>query len=274
MRPQALLARKLSLYARELAFAARIPASLPQRARFMSQTMAFHWRNWRGITRPSGARLQIPLRLAGKRHTVTVRPGAGDLAVLYEIFTRNAYAVGPEVLDPAGVRAIVDAGAHIGMASLYFADRYLNARILSIEPNPENFALLKANTAGEPRITPVQACLTGLPDQQVFIATSGLAWSFQKNAAGHGEKVPGYSMDQLCAAHGIAAIDLLKLDIEGGEEDVLAHPQFLSLVRVIVAELHGAYTLARFNADLSASGFKAAILETADEPDLVLAVRA
>ena len=157
MRPQALLARKLSLYARELAFAARIPASLPQRARFMSQTMAFHWRNWRGITRPSGARLQIPLRLAGKRHTVTVRPGAGDLAVLYEIFTRNAYAVGPEVLDPAGVRAIVDAGAHIGMASLYFADRYLNARILSIEPNPENFALLKANTAGEPRLTLVAA---------------------------------------------------------------------------------------------------------------------
>lgn len=272
MRPQALI-RKLDLYARELAFAARLPASMTERARFMSQTLAFHWRNWRNISGLGGARLQVPLRIAGKRQHVTLRPAAGDLAVLYEIFTRNAYAVAPEVLDPSRVQVIVDAGAHIGMASLYFADRYRDARILSIEPNPENFALLKANTAGEPRITPVEACLTGLPDQQVFIATAGLAWSFQKNAAGQGEKVPGYSMDQLCAAHGISQIDLLKLDIEGGEEDVLAHPQFLSYVRVIVAELHGAYTLARFNADLAHSGFKAATLETADEPDLVLAVR-
>lgn len=264
---------KLGLYGRELRFAASLPGSLGVRARLMAHTLAFHWRNFRGQDGPRGATLSVPLSIAGKRVEVTLRPAAGDLAIVYEIFTRNAYALDHHLLDPAHVEVIVDAGAHVGLASLYLADRYRRARIFSIEPNPENFALLKHNTTGEPRITPINACLTGLPDQQVFISTGGMGWSFQRNDAGRGVMVPGFSIGQLAEVHGFRNIDLLKLDIEGGEEDVLAHGDFLSMVRMIVAELHGTYDLRRFNADVSRYGFEGRVLENADEPGMVLAAR-
>ena len=77
--------------------------------------------------------------------TLTLRPFAGDLFVLYEVLAFNAYHIAPSLLPTDNVRVIVDCGANIGITSLFLAARYPGATILSVEPHPENFALLKAN---------------------------------------------------------------------------------------------------------------------------------
>jgi FkbM family methyltransferase len=61
---------------------------------------------------------------------------------------------------PDNVRVVVDCGANIGITSLFLAARYPRAKILSIEPHPGNFALLKANVETVPRLLPIRACVT------------------------------------------------------------------------------------------------------------------
>ncbi len=264
---------KLSDYAEEVRFAARAPTSIRQRMSLMRETLAFHYRNWRKAEIDSGPRLKLDLDIGTYRATVTLRPQDGDLSILYEIFAREGYKVSADLLPPDSVRTIVDAGANIGFASLYLAAKYLNAKIYSIEPNPENFALLTQNTARERRIEPIQACLTAAPEEQVFISTTGRGSHFQMNTRGQGVSVGGICIDQLCRERDIGRIDFLKIDVEGAEKQIFANASFLNKVGVIIAELHGDYTLEGFNADLSPWGFKAHVSEFARDPQIVIAAR-
>ena len=105
-----------------------------------------------------------------------MRPYAGDIFVLYEVLASETYKVPDGVFDPATVRTIVDCGANIGMTALYLAGRHRNAQIISIEPDPVNFALLQHNTRSEPRIVPVQAALVGGASRPVVLSQDRPAW--------------------------------------------------------------------------------------------------
>ena len=61
------------------------------------------------------------------------------------------------------MRVIFDGGANVGITALYFAWRYPNARIFCIEPDNQNFELLKRDTAAEPRIVAIRGALVGAP---------------------------------------------------------------------------------------------------------------
>lgn len=267
------LARKISLYVAEMKFSARVPTSIGDKLRLFRSTVDFHYRNWRKLPIDPNPRLRLALNLDGYNSSITLRPRDADLGIFHEVLARHAYDVPHEILPPNSVRTIVDAGANIGLTSLYLAGRYRQATVFSVEPNPDNFALLEENAANEDRIVPIKACLTAEPDQKVYITTAGRASNFKMNTAGNGELVRGMSIAQLCAEHEIEHIDLLKMDIEGAEIPIFKDGSFLPKVGVIVAELHGWYDLARFNADLARWGFRAWISEKANDPHVVVAAR-
>lgn len=58
-----------------------------------------------------------------------------------EIFVRSCYAFKP----PQPKLTIIDAGGNIGLASLWFARAFPEARITTIEPDPNTFAMLATN---------------------------------------------------------------------------------------------------------------------------------
>jgi FkbM family methyltransferase len=262
---------KLFHYAGELNFAARAPTSLEQSLRLIRYTFSFHYRNWRKEPVDPAPRLSLGLNFSGYSMSLSLRPFDGDISIFYEVFARNSYKISDVLLPPENVRAIVDVGANIGFASLYLASRYPRAFIYSVEPNPDNYALLQANTANEPRIVPIPACITPLPHQQMFIETTGKAFHFRTNAVGLGAPVRGMSLDELCEEHSIGKIDLLKIDAEGAEREIFADGAFLPRVGVIVAELHGDYGLAQFQADICPWGFAARMSEYTPEPNIVVA---
>jgi hypothetical protein len=172
------LTNKARLYAHEIRFAHKAVRNQQQFRTLVLHTLAFHWQNARRSSASPRQPFDVTLTLEGRPNapyhaTVRLRPGAGDLAIFYEVLARGAYRLQPGLVDADAPLTIVDAGANIGMTSLYFASRYSQARIFAIEPNPENYAALKLNTASEPRITVLQACVTPLPRQTVFIETSG-----------------------------------------------------------------------------------------------------
>lgn len=266
------LSDKARFYAEEALFAVRASRSLAGFRELMAETARFHWSNLRRTTTAPKA-FRYDFRFGGTPVSMTLRSHTGDITIFYEVFCREAYRLDRDRIDPAKVTAIVDAGANIGTSSLYFATRYPDARVIAVEPNPDNFAMLVANTAAEPRITPVQACITGLPGQEVFIGTSGPGWGHQMNTTGEGVKVRGMSLAELMGERRLDRIDLLKIDIEGAEREVFANPDFLERTGVIIAEIHPPYDLAGFNRDLAAHGLSAVESPYARDPMVVIATR-
>src|SRR5262245_52396786 len=96
---------------------------------------------------------EIKVRLSGR--DVFMRGHSSDPACFDKVFLTEEYKL-PFDTSPM---AIVDAGANIGMATLYFAKTYPHAHILAIEPAPENFRILEKNCARLANVTLLQAAL-------------------------------------------------------------------------------------------------------------------
>ena len=95
------------------------------------------------------------VKLPRVKTAVNVRCATSDIVVLEDTFLRGHYGFSLE--DEPEV--IVDAGAHIGLVTVLFANLYPNYRIISIEPDLNNFKLLCANTEGYGNVMKVNAAL-------------------------------------------------------------------------------------------------------------------
>lgn len=186
------------------------------------------------LRRPLPVRVRVP----GTDRGVTLRLRTSDLWTFDEIFGRREY----EVPLPPDTRTIIDAGANIGLASVYFAMRFPQARILALEPEPENFHWLCRNVAPFRGVVPVRAALWS-EDTSLALSDPGRgAWAFQVGARTSERPnalVEGRTLPTLLREHGMEGVDVLKVDIEGAEAEVFAASgAWIEAVRSIVIELH------------------------------------
>jgi FkbM family methyltransferase len=252
------IVEKLSGYWHEMVFGWRATRTWADEYALMLNTIQFHIRNGFGCACNSRSTVTIDVWIDRDRPTtLTLRPFAGDLFVLYEVLAFEAYHIASSLLPTDTVRVIVDCGANIGVTSLFLAARYPRARILSVEPHPENFALLKTNVETIPRIMPIHACVTGTSQNVVRFTADQAAWGNRIATDSHGMLVPGITIEELCEQNGIETIDLLKLDIEGAEAQVLENGTFLARTEHIIVELHGDYGLQCFSRDIAPYGLVA-----------------
>jgi FkbM family methyltransferase len=176
----------------------------------------------------------VPLQSS---HPVYLRIDTSDFCAYRDVLIFKSKSYDPGIPD-FSLSTIVDAGAHIGMASILFALRYPTARIIAVEPEPSNFAALLRNTAPYKAITPIQAALWK-EDGEVTLGASDAhpkgAFQVIKNGR---QRVRAITMDTLMRETGIASIDLLKVDIEGAEIEVFESCPWIGNVRVIAIELH------------------------------------
>jgi FkbM family methyltransferase len=231
---------------RELVYALGQTASVGDTVRLLALTAVFHLRNRKIIPDAPPKPMSVNVMFGAVPRTVELRSGrAGDLFILYEVLAFGAYRIAPELVAPAEIHTIVDCGANIGITALYFAHIYPKARILSIEANPHNFALLTQNTKAVSRIEPIHACIVPTPRPSVRFSIEGPAWGGHIVEQG-GIEVPAVTLDEIIASHGLSRVDLLKVDIEGAEEAVFSSGAYLGRVQHVIAELHGGYSYATF----------------------------
>jgi FkbM family methyltransferase len=136
---------------------------------------------------------------------------------------------------------IVDAGANIGLATLYFAWKYPQAQIAAIEPEPSNLELLRRNCADLPSVRIFPAALwSGRSD--LFIADpNSEKWNFSvTESRSAGPTVPAVTVGDILRECRFEHIDILKLDIEGAEKELFraGWQEWLPKVRMIMIELH------------------------------------
>jgi FkbM family methyltransferase len=142
---------------------------------------------------------------------------------------------------------VVDIGAHIGVVSIYLAKRYPDVRILAYEAIPRVFELLSANLRRNRvhNVTAFNLAVTGdgrdLELESHLNSNTGgsSAYASAGRLPGHDRvTVASVTLDQILEQHGIERCPLLKIDIEGGEYDVLYNAKLLSRVANIRGEFH------------------------------------
>jgi FkbM family methyltransferase len=192
----------------------------------------------RAFNRPVVVTVSVP----HLRHPIHLRLRSSDVTVFRSIILDQEYEW-PLAKSP---RIIVDAGANIGLTSVFYANKYPGAKIFAIEPEPSNYNMLLKNTAKYQNIKPIQAALWN-NNEHVHIIDGGIGgWSYQVEKASDGPantKSRGLAIaltiDKLMSDFHIGQLDLLKVDIEGSEKEVFENSAaWIDRVGVIVIELH------------------------------------
>lgn len=122
------------------------------------------------------------------------------------------------------VATILDVGANEGRTALSFARAFREAQVHAFEPVPATFSILEERTADEPRIRCSGVAL-GPRDGEVTIALA--AKSGQNSLLNVAKPGPGTVTvplvrgDAWAADHGVAHVDVLKVDAEGYDLEVL-----------------------------------------------------
>jgi FkbM family methyltransferase len=190
---------------------------------------------------------------------VWCRPLTSDRMAFAQIFIDRGYPV-PARLEP---RLIVDCGANVGYASLFFLGRSKTARVVAIEPDDRNYALLARNLRafGDRAETIHGAVWRREAGLRVLKGCyrDGLEWATQVRECVDGEspELIGTTIQEILARSDEPFIDILKIDIEGAEAEMFAGVvAWIDRVRVLMIELHDAEASRAFHRALWGRPFR------------------
>ncbi len=171
---------------------------------------------------------------------VSIRLPSSDVLTFWQVFVDQEYAI--SVRRPP--RTIIDAGANIGLASIYFATRFPEARIVAIEPEKSNFEMLCRNVKPYRNIVPVCAAIWN-ENKRISLVDPGLGHSgfmtFDRADEGAGqplELIDAVTIARIMDDHGLEHVDILKMDVEGAESEVFEDPFWIGRVDSLIVELH------------------------------------
>jgi FkbM family methyltransferase len=181
-----------------------------------------------------------------------LRAGSSDSRVIGQIFIDQAYDLRSlarfdelkaflERIRACGKRPlIIDAGANIGIASLYFAAQCPDALIVAIEPEPKNFALLRENVKGLP-VVPIESALSSGGENVKVIDPDMGCWGFRTESTSDSEfDVQSVTIPEIFTEHRDHCVPfVVKIDIEGFEDNVFSkNTRWIDDVPILIVELH------------------------------------
>jgi FkbM family methyltransferase len=223
-----------------MAFLARLQKNMEDVLAFGPQ---FLWRYTPLLTGGKAATVRIP-----NVGNVRLRIGESDVEVVRQIFRQKEYFIHndqlrarivgryDEILKLGKVPTIVDAGANIGIATLWFRHTYPAAHVLAIEPEAANFKMLQENVGQISGVSLLQAAI-GADSGFVTIQNEGLAWAARTHRSEQG--IPVISMTDAFTRVKDVAPFIVKIDIEGFESDLFSrNTEWLNEVFAIFIEPH------------------------------------
>ena len=188
------------------------------------ETAPFHLlaklpRHLPGVTEFDGIKLVFP-------------DGPAAFSAHQEIFSKRMYEI-----PPMDAPRIIDGGANIGLAAIFFSKRYPGARISCFEADPDVAVYLRKNmaAAGAEAVEVIEAALWSEDGSLTFSGEGSDAGRVGEGGAGVTKQVRAVRLSPYLKER----IDLLKLDIEGAEMAVLRECRgALGQVQRIFVEYH------------------------------------
>jgi FkbM family methyltransferase len=204
------------------------------RSRLVERPWLFAAREWRG-SNPAVYRV----RENGMRVLIAHR--TPDVHALDQAFYRHAHDPPPAALAALeGLRhpiRALDVGANVGMWGLWLHGRFAVAHITGLEPDPENAARHRRQIQLN--------CLEHsweVVEKAATVSDGPVTFAIGAGANGHIVSAAGEDtadVDGIDLFSMLDDVDLLKLDIEGGEWPILADRRFTGIdVPVVMIEFH------------------------------------
>lgn len=135
---------------------------------------------------------------------------------------------------------IIDAGANIGLAALYFQRAFPGSRIISIEPESSNFELLQLNTSKYSNIERYQKGLWNKKCALKITETNEGNWGFMvEETTDKTDVIDAIAVSDLLEDHPTPVIDIFKIDIEGSEKELFeSNADWIPMAKKIIVEVH------------------------------------
>jgi FkbM family methyltransferase len=208
--------------------------------------------------------------------TVYLRNRHTDAQTFRQIFTRKQYWIPDshgqrvhraydEIRAAGRTPLIVDAGANVGAASIWFALQFPEARVIAIEPEPGNAEMCRKNVAKASNVEVIEGAIGATSGYVTLSPPETPSWAFQTKReveAPTRGAVPILTIPELLASTPDQDLLIAKVDIEGFEADLFStNTDWLDSTKVLMIELHdwllpGAHTSNSFQKAALGRGFE------------------
>lgn len=161
---------------------------------------------------------------------VHLRPTRADHAIFFQCLVKCQYDVSSfpqsialdafyqKQLSEGIIPLILDCGGNVGLATLWLARRYPAARVIVIEPDDNNLALLELNIAAvRERVIVVKGGVWHRSAKLKIINPNAGSAAFRLEEDSAAGSIQGYGIHELCEIGGNAAPMFVKVDIEGAQ---------------------------------------------------------
>lgn len=170
---------------------------------------------------------------------VFLRTYAGDIDIFYEIFYKEIY----QLPNESNNNLVIDAGANVGFAALFFLKEMPDATIYCIEPDPDNFKFLKKNLKAEIENGKIKLIMAGLSGKDGVMSLEPNFFKYNSNLVEvpveGAVQVITYKVETFFKNFVSGKVDLFKMDIEGAEENIFENDvSWLNNVDQLLIEFH------------------------------------
>jgi FkbM family methyltransferase len=171
-------------------------------------------------------------------HPFFFRPGTTDADTIIQNIIREEYGHLPKGIEP---NWIIDAGGYIGDVAVYFGNRFKSSRILSLEPDLDNFRVAVRNI--KPYSNQITLLQKGLWSHTTVLELGGSLSGAKIEKVSKGEekqKIKVTDINSLMREYSIDYLDILKMDIEGAEKEILlaGSDAWLTKTKALIVEFH------------------------------------
>lgn len=174
----------------------------------------------------------------GVKYPFKLRGGSSDINAFRQVFVYKEY----NFQIPFEPQFIIDGGSNVGLASIHFTNQFPSAQIVSIEPELENFDLLKFNTKRYTKISPIKSGIWG---KSTFLKIRDLGlgnWGYIVEEVDREDNntFKAISIGDIVKQFNKIEIDILKLDVEGAEKEIFSdnYQEWLPKTKILIIELH------------------------------------
>lgn len=185
---------------------------------------------------------EIVLPLKRYNYKVRIRVNSTDSMVLKDVLMDGQYN---KIWEDNFIRnrdmeiTVLDAGANIGtfcMICKYFSQ---NANIIAIEPDDDNYEMLKKNLQSFSNVCAIKAGIWKKVSKLQIKSNELGSWGITVEESNDGA-IQGLTIQSIIDKYKLQKTHLLKMDIEGSEMEVFQadDDEWLDLVNILVIEVH------------------------------------